>query len=76
MSVKQVRKLLYQTTLAASYALFRPEETLTPSMAVPLLHMTALTSAKSTFDQARDGDDVADALHTLRWQKGKEGVLT
>jgi len=36
-------------TRAASSARLRPEETPTPSIAVPLLHMMALTSAKSTF---------------------------
>lgn len=34
--------------MAASSALFLPLETPTPSMAVPLLHMMAFTSAKST----------------------------
>lgn len=36
-------------TRAASSARFLPVATPTPSMAVPELHMTALTSAKSTF---------------------------
>ncbi len=35
-------------TMAASSALFLPVDTPTPSMAVPLLHMMDLTSAKST----------------------------
>ena len=39
---KQIR------TRAASSARFLPVATPTPSMAVPELHMTALTSAKST----------------------------
>ena len=36
-------------TRAASSARLRPEDTPTPSIAVPLLHMIAFTSAKSTF---------------------------
>ena len=36
-------------TMAASSALLLPLDTPTPSMAVPELHMMALTSAKSTF---------------------------
>lgn len=35
--------------MAASSALFFPLDTPTPSMAVPELHITDLTSAKSTF---------------------------
>ena len=40
---------LQSPTAAASSALFFPEDTPTPSMAVPELHMMAFTSAKSTF---------------------------
>ena len=36
------------STRAASSARLRPELTPTPSMAVPLLHITVFTSAKST----------------------------
>lgn len=36
-------------TRAASSARLRPDDTPTPSIAVPLLHMIAFTSAKSTF---------------------------
>ena len=39
-------------TSAASSARFLPVATPTPSMAVPELHMTALTSAKVHVDQA------------------------
>jgi hypothetical protein len=41
-------KTLKTLTRAASSARLRPDDTPTPSIAVPLLHMIAFTSAKST----------------------------